>query len=166
MKLIQAIALGVPIVTDKWLFDSAKTEHFLDLSPYKPSVPEQEKEWGFDLGKVWAEAQTPFNGYAIYFTPALKKTYTNFREMERVCQTAGAKVASKRASKNDKIIVVAKEDEDPDAEKMIEDDETCYAKDLLTTSILRGNLNLDSDEFKIATKSAGGARRKRPRKSN
>lgn len=164
MKVFQAIALGVPIVTDKWLTESAKAEGFLDLSPFKPSVAQQEKDWRFDFEKVWGIAQTPFNGYAIYFTSALKKTYTSFREVDRVCQTAGAKVAAKRSSKNDKIIVLATEEDDTEAAKMIEDGETCYHKDLLTTSILRGNLDLDSDEFKIKSKNAG-PRRKGQRKS-
>ncbi|XPT01844.1 hypothetical protein M3J09_010970 [Ascochyta lentis] len=165
MKVIQAIALGIPIVTDRWLSESAKSEAFLDLSSYKPSVAQQEKEWGFDFEKVWGVAQTPFKGYAIYFTPALKKTYTDFRDMDRVCQTVGAKVVAKRTGKSGKVIVLAKEEDDPDADKMIEDGETCYHKDLLTTSILRGTLDLDSDEFKITAKPAGGPRRKGPRKS-
>lgn len=166
MKVIQAIALGVPIVTDKWLYDSAKADEFLDLSPYQPSVPEQEKEWQFDLSKVWGVAQTPFKGYTLYFTPALKKTYTNFKEMEQVCNTVGAKVASKRSSKSDKLIVLANQEEDPDTEKMIEEGETCYTKDLLTTSILRGTLDLESDEFKISVKSSGGVKKRTSRKGN
>ncbi|KAF2628453.1 hypothetical protein BU25DRAFT_36159 [Macroventuria anomochaeta] len=165
MKVIQAVALGVPIVTDKWLVESARAEGFLDLSSFKPSVTQQEKEWGFNFEKVWGVAQTPFKGYAVYFTPTLKKTYTNFREMDRVCQTVGAKVTAKRTGKNDKVIVLATEEGDPDAEKMIEDGEICYHKDLLTTSILRGTLDLDSDEFKIKARHAGPLRRKGPRKS-
>ncbi|KAJ4370207.1 hypothetical protein N0V86_008944 [Didymella sp. IMI 355093] len=164
MKVIQAVALGVPIVTDKWLMDSAKAEGLLDLASFKPSVVKQEKEWNFNLEKVWGIPQTPFKGYALYFTPALKKTYTNFREMEKACQTLGAKLVSKRTSKNDRIIVLATEEDDLEAEKMIEDGEPCYHKDLLTTSILRGNLDLDSDEFKIKAKQAG-PRRKGQRKS-
>lgn len=165
MKVIQAIALGIPIVTDKWLSESAKAEAFLDLSSFKPSVVEQETEWGFSLENVWGAAQTPFKGYSIYFTPTLRKTYSNFQEMDRVCQTVGAKVVSKRTGKTDKVIVLAIEKGDPDADKMMADGETCYHKDLLTTSILRGSLDLDSDEFKLNAKSVGGPRKKGQRKS-
>ncbi|KAF1927626.1 uncharacterized protein M421DRAFT_421470 [Didymella exigua CBS 183.55] len=164
MKFIQAIALGVPIVTDKWLTESAKADGFLELASFKPSVTQQEKEWKFNLEQVWGVAQTPFKGFAIYFTLALKKTYTNFREMEKACQTLGAKVVPKRTSKNDTIIVLATDDGDPEAEEIIEDGDPCYQKDLLTTSILRGNLDLDSDEFKIKAKQVG-PRRKGQRKS-
>ncbi|KAJ8109377.1 hypothetical protein OPT61_g7503 [Boeremia exigua] len=165
MKVFQAIALGIPIVTDKWLLDSAKAEGFLDLSSYKPAVAQQEADWGFSLEKVWGAAQTPFKGHCIYFTTALKKTYTNFSEMQRVCQTVGAEVALKRPSKADNLIVLASEEDDPEAEKMIEDGETCYYKDLVTTSILRGKLDLDDGEFKIKAKHTGPSRRKGPRKT-
>jgi hypothetical protein len=165
MKVFQAIALGVPIVTDKWLTDSAKSDEFLDLTAYKPSIAQQEKDWKFKLENVWGAAQTPFKGYSIYFTPSLKKTYTSFREIDRVCQTVGAKVVAKHTSKNEKMIVLATEEEDPDAEKMIQDGETCYRKDLLTTSILRGTLDLDSDEFKIKQQNAEVPRKRASRKS-
>ncbi|KAF3047019.1 hypothetical protein E8E12_010466 [Didymella heteroderae] len=164
MKVIQAVALGVPIVTDRWLTESAKADGLLDLASFKPSVAEQEDEWKFSLEKVWGVPQNPFIGYALYFTPALKKTYKNFREMEKACQTLSTQLVPKRTSKNDKIIVLAAEDGDPEAEKMIEDGEPCFHKDLLTTSILRGKLDLQSDEFKINAKQAG-PKRKGQRKS-
>jgi hypothetical protein len=164
MKVIQAVALGVPIVTDNWLSESARADGLLDLASFKPSVTKQEKDWNFSLEKVWGVPQNPFTGYALYFTPALKKTYTNFHEMEKACQTLSAKLVPKRTSKNDKIIVLAAEDGDSEVDKMIEDGEPCYHKDLLTTSILRGSLDLDSDEFKIKAKQAG-PRRKGQRKS-
>lgn len=159
MKFIQAIALGVPVVTDKWLTESARADGLLDLASFKPSVAQEEKEWKFNLENVWGIPQTPFKGYAIYFTLALKKTYTNFREMEKACQTLGAKVVPKRNNKNDKIIVLATEEGDPEAEKIIEEGEPCYLKDLLTTSILRGKLDLESDEFKIKVNQAGSRRK-------
>ncbi|KAL1655422.1 hypothetical protein SLS61_001885 [Didymella pomorum] len=165
MKVIQAVALGVPIVTDKWLGESARADGLLDLASFKPSITKQEKDWNFSLEKVWGVPQNPFTGYALYFTSALKKTYVNFREMEKACQTLSAKLVSKRTSKNDKVIVLSAEDGDSEADKMIEDGEPCYHKDLLTTSILRGSLDLDSDEFKIKAKQAGPRRKGQQRKS-
>lgn len=159
MKVIQAIALGVPIVTDKWLSESARADGLLDLASFKPSVTKQEKDWNFSLEKVWGVPQNPFTGYAFYFTPALKKTYLNFREMEKACQTLSARLVTKRTTRNDKIIALAAEVGDSEADKMIEDGERCYHKDLLTTSILRGSLDLDSDEFKIGARQ-GGPRKK------
>lgn len=149
MKLLEAVALGIPIVTDKWLLDSAKAGQFLALHDYQPSVLQQEKEWNFQLDKVWGKPQSPFDGYTMYFTPDLQKSYSDFSEIREVCKTVGAKVASKKTSKGEKFIVLAKEDKDKEVEKWIQDGVTCYTKDLLTNSILRGEVDLDSQEFVI-----------------
>jgi hypothetical protein len=88
-----------------------------------------------------------------------------------VCKAAGAKVTnSKKQIQNDNTIVIAKEEDDPEAEKLIQDSVTCYTKDLLTTSILRGNVELDSNEFKIgegaeAIEARMETRKKKARKS-
>ncbi|KAF1849447.1 uncharacterized protein K460DRAFT_331441 [Cucurbitaria berberidis CBS 394.84] len=173
MKLLESIARGIPIVTDKWLLDSAKAGHFLALHDYQPSVPNQEEDWKFELGKVWGKPQAPFQGYTIHFTPELRKSYADFKEIEHVCKAVGAKVVTKKPSKNDNLIVLAKEDRDKEAEKLMQDGTTCYSKDLLTNSILRGEVDLDSDEFMIkpeapaaaTTTTANQTKRKGRRKS-
>jgi hypothetical protein len=79
-----------------------------------------------------------------------------------VCKAAGAKVTNaKKQIQDDNTIVIAREEDDPEAEKLIQDSVTCYTKDLLTTSILRGKVELNSNEFKIGAE----ARKKRARKS-
>lgn len=174
MKFLQSVALGIPIVTDTWLLDSAKAGHFLSFTNYKPHAPMQEEEWNFQLDKVWGKPQAPFEGYTIHFTPELRKSYADFKEIEQVCKTVGAKVSAKKPSKNDKLIVLAKEDKDKEAEKFMLDGITCYSKDLLTNSILRGQVDLDSDEFVTHPGAAGPAaagdtahepKKKRKRKS-
>jgi hypothetical protein len=166
-KIVQAIARGIPIVTDKWLQESAGAGRFLELSTYRPSFPEQEEEWKFDFAKVWNQPQTIFEGYTIYFTPGFKDK----SQYGSVCKAAGAKVtSSKKQIQGDNTIVIAKEEDDPDAEKLIQDSVTCYTKDLLTTSILRGKVELDSGEFKIgggasAVETGVELRKKRTRKS-
>lgn len=46
-------------------------------------------------------------------------------------------------------IVLALESGDLDAPTLVEKGAVCYCKDLVTTSILRGKLELDSGEFRI-----------------
>ncbi|KAJ4376216.1 hypothetical protein N0V83_001498 [Neocucurbitaria cava] len=149
MKLLEAIALGIPIVTDKWLLDSAKAGHLLALREHRPSVSKQEEEWNFKLDKVWGTPQAPFEGYTIHFTPELRKSYADFKEIEQVCETVGAKVATKKPSRDEKLVVLAKGDKDKELAKLMQEGFTCYTKDLLTNSILRGQVDLDSDEFMI-----------------
>ncbi|KAH7386048.1 hypothetical protein BKA66DRAFT_511358 [Pyrenochaeta sp. MPI-SDFR-AT-0127] len=149
-KVLQSIALGIPIVTDKWLFDSAKAGHFLVPSAYRPSAPMQEKEWKTKLDDILDQPQTPFEGYTIHFTQSLKASYKPFTEIEQVCKAAGAKkVTSGRMDKSGNIIVLARQTDDDEAEKLMQDGVTCYNRDLLTHSIFRGVADLDSKEFKI-----------------
>lgn len=152
MKLLQSIALGIPIVTDKWLLDSAGAGHFLALSDYQPSAPKQEREWNFELSKVWHKPQSTFEGYSIYFTPSLKSTYSDFTEIDQVCKAVGAKVTKKIS--DHRVIVLGKDKGDKEVETLLQEGTTCYTKDLLTMSILRGELVLDSDEFRIKSRAA------------
>jgi len=170
-KVLYAIARGIPIVIDKWLLDSAKAARFLPLSAYKPSVSKQEKEWNFSLDGVFGQPQTPFEGYNIHFTKSLKATFESFSEIEIVCKAAGAKdVTSTRANKTGNSIVLANnDDDDAELQKLIKEGTTCFTKDILIYSILRGVLDLDSNDFKIAetttAKASPKEKKKRGRKS-
>ncbi|KAL5119880.1 hypothetical protein ACEQ8H_002241 [Pleosporales sp. CAS-2024a] len=151
-KLLQAIATGTPIVTDKWLTDSAKAGHFLSVDAYRPSVPKQEEEWRFQLADVICQPQTPFQGYTVHFTTNAHALYKPFTEIEQVCKAAGAeKVTKKKMDRSGKVIVLAVEGEDKEAERLMQDGVACYSRHLLSMSIIRGTLDLESDEFKIGT---------------
>jgi hypothetical protein len=150
-KVLLAVAQGIPIVTDKWLLDSAKATHFLSVSAYKLSAPKQEKQWKLKLDDIWGQPQTPFQGCTIHFTKSLKGSYHPFTEIEAVCKAAGAKsITSLRMNKTGDTIVLALEEDDAEAQKLVQDGVTCYHRDLITYSILRGSLDLESDEFRIA----------------
>lgn len=148
MKLLESIARGIPIVTDKWLLDSATQEDFLPFEDYRPSVPGQEASWKFTLDKVWGKPQKPFEGYTLHFTSELQKSYTNFDEIKQVCQTVGATVSGKKSAAANRI-VLAKDSGDKDFAKFTQDGVKCFSKDLLTNSILRGEFDLESEEFLI-----------------
>ncbi|KAF2643880.1 hypothetical protein P280DRAFT_546763 [Massarina eburnea CBS 473.64] len=167
-KLLQSIALGIPIVTDKWLIDSSRAGRLLPLTSYIPSAPTQEKEWNFSFSAIWNTPQnTLFDGYIIHFTPALKNDYATFAEIEQVCKAVGAKkVVSKKPTQkdaeNENTIVLAKDETDAEAV-----DGACFSKDLLTNSILRGAVDLENEEFMFVAKKAGeqsAKKRGRPKK--
>jgi hypothetical protein len=164
-KVLLAIAQGVPIVIDEWLLDSAKATQFLSVTAYKLSAPRQEKEWKFQLDDVWSQPQTPFEGYSVHFTKSLKAFYHPFTEIEAVCKAAGARsTTSTRMNKTGDTIVLALDDEDPEAQKLMQDGVTCYHRDLIAYSILRGALDLDSDEFRIDGAAAAEAPKEKKRK--
>lgn len=149
-KVLRAIAGGIPIVTDKWLLDSAKAGHFLAVEAYQPSAPAKEKEWNFSLKDIIGQPQNPFQNYTIHFTNNLQSAYQTFSEIEQVCLAAGAKkVSRKRLDKTGNVIVLALDEGDAEAEKLMQEGMVCYNRDLLPNSIFRGYLDLESDEFKI-----------------
>jgi hypothetical protein len=172
MKLLQAIALGIPIVTDKWLLSSAKANSLLALSAFIPHAPTQEKEWNFSLPHIWNKPQnTLFAGYTIYFTPTLKSTYKSFAEIEQVCKAVGARrVVSKKAGgkevDGEDTVVLAAEEGDEDARVLIEKGRECFSKDFLTNSILRGEVDWRSEEFRVlAVRKEKGGKKGKVRKS-
>ncbi|KAH7380347.1 hypothetical protein DE146DRAFT_293797 [Phaeosphaeria sp. MPI-PUGE-AT-0046c] len=171
-KVLQAIAAGIAIVTDKWLLDSAKAGRFLSVDAYKPHAPEQEEEWDIKLDNVLGQPQTPFNGYTLHFTTSAHAAYKPFADIEHVCKTAGAKITTKKKiDKNSKTVVIAADESDKEAEKLIQDGIACYYRGILPMSILRGTLDLGSQEFKVGsddnvtTSTAKDAKTKRGRKS-
>jgi hypothetical protein len=165
-KVLQAVATGASIVTDKWLTDSAKAGHFLTIDAYRPSAPKQEKEWKFKLADVVGQPQTPFDGYTVHFTTSLYGLYKPFTEIEHVCKAAGAvKVTKRKMDKSEKVIVLAMDDGDKEAEKLMDEGIICYNKDMIPLSIFRGAIDLESEEFKITASTAKETKKKRGRKS-
>ncbi|KAF2654609.1 hypothetical protein K491DRAFT_659771 [Lophiostoma macrostomum CBS 122681] len=173
-KLLMALVLGIQIVTDKWLSDSAKQKGFLVQHKYMPSNPEQERDWKFSLERIWAQKQPDlFKGFTIYFTPALKQHYDSFREIENLCKLAGARRTMSKLGRefmvaDEQTILLGLEEKDPDCKVLVEKGFKCFSKDFLTMSIMRAQADIDSDEFriKIDTVTATESKRKgRPRKS-
>jgi hypothetical protein len=176
MKLLRAIALGIPIVTDRWLNESAQQSHLLAIHPYVPSQPAQEREWNVSIASIVGIPQPSIlQNRVLYFTPALKSSYTSFQEAVEVCKAAGAlSTISKQGSKvkdSSNMVLLAAEGDDPDLLVLQESGHTCYTKDMLTNSILRGKMDLESDEFKIPiggsqgkNKAKGTKGRGRPKK--
>ncbi|KAF2470184.1 uncharacterized protein BDR25DRAFT_287961 [Lindgomyces ingoldianus] len=170
MKLLQCIALGIPIVTDKWLQDSAEKTHFLDIKPYIPSIPTLEKELKFSLAAVWSTPQSDLlAGKVVYFTPALKQVYNKWRDVEELCKAIGARRVMSKPGKEVRdgsdIVTLALGEDDPDLAVLIEKGYTCYSKDLLTVGILRGDIDLESGEFKIKPDAGKPKKKGRGRKS-
>ncbi|ORY14424.1 hypothetical protein BCR34DRAFT_585818 [Clohesyomyces aquaticus] len=169
-KVLQSIALGIPIVTDDWLFDSVKKGRLFELEPYMPSVPAFEKDLNFKLATVWSKPQPDLlTGKVVYFTPALKKVYSSFKDMEEVCKAVGARRAISKPGKelknSDDTVVMAKDEQDEDLAVLTQNGHTCYSKDLITIGIMRGDIDLESAEFKITPEVGKTKKKGRPRKS-
>jgi len=173
-KLLLSIALGKSIVTDAWVIQSSKAEKLLDTDPFVPDDPEREEEWGFTLREATSRnnRRSLFSGKTLYFTPALKKEYgSSFKEIEGLMKVVGADhVVSKPPRDLDEdggpnIIAVGLEHGDLDVVGLLEHKRTCFNKDLLSLSILRGKLDLESDEFRIVLSGSQQKKKGKQRKN-
>jgi hypothetical protein len=158
------------------LLSSAQRGHFLPLDPFIPSAPTQECEWNFSLAAIWSKPQTSLlAGYTVQFTPTLKASLKRaFADMESLCKAAGARrVVVKKAGgkevdgeENTIVLAVDGKDEDADAKALVESGRVCFSKDFLTNAILRGEVDRESEEFRINVAKAEPAGKKgRKRKS-
>ncbi|KAI9880514.1 MAG: hypothetical protein M1830_002554 [Pleopsidium flavum] len=168
-KLLLAVASGKDVVKDRWLIDSARQGRLLVPTLYLAEDPDREVEWGVKLedsiarGKVGVK---PFAGWTIYFTPTLKKELgSGFLELKEIALLVGANAVHPKIPKgtkhSPKTLVLASE-HDNDASVLEEAGWSCYSKDVISLSILRGRFDYESEEFKIqpssGRQSSGGKR--------
>lgn len=165
-KLLLAVAWGKPVVRDEWVAECAKQGKVLDTSQYPAK-----KTWGIDLNATSGRDRCRlFAGRSLYITPALKKEYGDgYQAIQQLAKVVGfTSVTSKPArgaSIKDYTVVLAKETDDLDASTLLDLGYTCYCKDLLSFSILRGELDLEHDEFKIAERATAQKSKTKRRKS-
>ena len=181
-KLLVAIAASKPVVTDAWVTASVKQG---SLQPVEKFYPQKQLSWGYNPAN-FADRSNLFDGKTIHVTPALRKFWgpNGFRDIETLGRTMGAeRVVTKKVKGNEdeETVFLGMEEDDEDCEALLEEDNTCYTKDLLPYAALRGRVDLNHDEFQIgrqqtkATKRAPseelgatpstGKKRGRPRKS-
>ncbi len=169
-KFISAVLLGKDIVTDSWVVDSAKQGKLQDIASYFPKDPERESEWDFNLAEAvrrGREHVKVFEGITLIFTASARKEVgkTGFTDLRDIATVAGANVATTLPKKGPEetpstLIIGTQEDTKLSSLSTWQ----CYTRDLISLSVLRGELELEGDEFHVASKPAngkGGKKRKR-----
>lgn len=160
-KLVRSLALGKKVVTDQWLDESLAQDRLLDLDDY---IHDDLVETGhINRSKLFA-------GKTLFITDKLKAFYHHgFADIEQMATEAGAtRIMSGSASKvngksDPSMILLGNETDDKDALSLVQEHGLkVYTKDLLTQSIIRGELLCDDDEFTWKPNAAKG--KKRPKK--
>lgn len=171
-KLLLSIAYGKQLVTDAWITKSKEAGYLLDPQPFLPANSKQEQEWDFRMSDaVGKDRRNLLAEKTVYVTPSLKKDYGGgFKEIEELAKVAGAERIFSKPARDAKLdgdtIILALENGDLDAVKLRDDGYACFHKDLLSLSILRGRLNLDSDEFLIRPSSSQSKKTPKRKRSN
>ena len=156
LKLILAIVLNKTIVTEKWVVDMQRQNSFPDPAKYLPKDKNKELEWKFSLAAAVKRKNNNalLEDCRVYITPQLTRTMgPSVVEFERIASAMGAlgvhrRLPSKKASAS-KTLVLATEQDDPDAANIGRSGHRMYSKDILTMTALRGKLETDSEEFEI-----------------
>ena len=173
-NLISAVASGKRVITDNWVIDSAKQDELLDLKDYEAKDPRREAEWGTTLSDAverGRQGAKVLSDWTVCFTSNAKtKLGKGFSELKQICLQSGAtsvqsSTPKKSPEKPISTLVIAVED-DRELDTLHANGWQPYVKDIITYSILRGNLDVNSDEFSIRNKkstppSTGRKKRKR-----
>ena len=173
-NLISAVASGKRVITDNWVIDSAKQDELLDLKDYEAKDPRREAEWGTTLSDAverGRQGAKVLSDWTVCFTSSAKtKLGKGFSELKQICLLSGAtsvqsSTPKKSPEKPISTLVIAAED-DKELDTLYANGWQPYVKDIITYSILRGNLDVNSDEFSIRNKkstppSTGRKKRKR-----
>lgn len=159
-KVLRSLALGKRVVTDQWIKLSLEQGELLDVEEYVHD--DLAPTMGVDRSKL-------LEGKALFITSALEKVYgDSFVHLKELAAALGAHrvevgPAKKASGLSDAAtIFLGRDGDDPDAQKLTEEDgRAVYQKNLLTQSILQGELLLDHDEFKWSSKPVKGKRGKK-----
>ncbi|KAL8717034.1 MAG: hypothetical protein Q9225_005689 [Loekoesia sp. 1 TL-2023] len=170
-NLILAVLMGKDVVTDQWVVQSAQKHKVLDTTDFVPENPAREREWGTSLSDAIDRGRRglkPLEGWTINFTPSIKKELgKSWSELKEVCLAAGAAavqamIPRKSPAESGATVLIAASHE-PDLSTLEERGWRVFTKDIITYSVLRGEVDTSSDEFLMrSTKkgSAGGKKKK------
>lgn len=155
-KLISAVLLGLDIITDDWVTDSARLKKLQDTHAYLARDPQRESEWGIKLDEAIERGRRKvrvFEGRNIAFTTKLKKELgnTNFADLKEIAVCAGARKVGtslpKESSDSNATTLIIGSLDDNDTPALQE--KRFFTKEMISLSVLRGHLDTESDEFLI-----------------
>ena len=155
-KLIMAVLQGKAIVTDTWVTESVDAGRLLDFKFFKANDPIREAEWGINLDQAIERGKKadlkPFDGWTIAFTSAAKQEAGSitFNELREIALQAGAKRCSellpKKLPQDSTLTLVIACRNDPALAKL-NGDWRIFSKEIIGLSSLRGQLDIESEEF-------------------
>ena len=174
-NVVKAVMNGNQVTIDKWLTDSAAKGSLLDPNEYLPDTP---SEWNIDLAEAiqcGREGVSVLKDHLIFFTEDAKEALGDgYEDVRTIVLSAGAVDARcvKRANIKGgefgtSTIYIAKGEDDLDLDQCLAEGLKVFNRDIVLMSILRGKLDLDSDEFVVRegnVDAKGGQKKKRKRK--
>jgi hypothetical protein len=161
-KILRSLALGKLVVTDKWVVDSKASGYILSPDGYVHD--ELQESMSIDRRNVFEKKH-------LYFTSSLVKHYgeDGWKNIEALAREAGAsyvergtpgKVSDVKGRAN--VIFFGNEKGDPEMMQLINVyGHTVYHKDMLTRSIITGELAVEGEEFELSAPASVSKGRRR-----
>lgn len=139
-KTLKSLLFKKIITTYKWVHESQAAGRVLDPNGYLHP----------DLN-LEADRTSLFGGRTIFVTPGLKTAYEkNYKNIEQMAKLAGARIICQSPRKDvEQLVVLGCGPDDEHAMPFMSNGRTVYTKDLFTSSILDGKLNVDDERYKI-----------------
>lgn len=160
-NLVLAVISGKQVIIEDWVVKSVTKGELLDHNDFLARDPVKEAEWEIDLSEAIERGKQgvkPFLGFIVHFTPAAKKELgRGFTDLKDIVLHAGAKSVQATLPRKSSLaqapttVVVALPD-DSDLSALQEGGWRSFNKDIVTLSVLRGSLDVNSDEFLIRHK--------------
>jgi hypothetical protein len=161
-KLTLSVALGKPIVTDRWVEDCVRARRLLALAAYEPRDAEREARWRFSLRDALERGRRgvrAFAGWTVCLSPTLTHAAKDTAaELERMAKSAGAadvvhqlpkepppSLSSSSSSPSQHRTLIIGAERDPLAPVMAELGWRMFSKDIVSLSILRGRVDVGTN---------------------
>ena len=171
-KLIMAIMLGKEVITDDWVTESARCNKLQSIDDYLAQDPEREQEWRFNIRNAVERGRQGLRilqDWSIIFTASARKEVgkSGFSDLKEIATYAGAKsvltTLPKKPPEELPLTLVIGTVADVGSPTLA--NWKCYTRDIIGLSVLRGKLEIYSEEFLIQKPEQEKGSRKRKRRS-
>ena len=167
--LILALSSGKAPITDEWAWESAAAKKLLEPADFLATDPVREAQWGITVTEAvqrGKQGRKPLAGMTILFTASTKSELgtSSFEELKEIAIHGGAKAVQScvpRTRNDGHATVVVSYPEDPSLPALLEEGWICYSKDIVTLTVLRGELRLHEVEFVVRPVDEGREMRER-----
>lgn len=145
-KVLMALALNCSVVTDDWIEESVTAKKLLEPKRYLVESLKSSKD---------NDRTHLFEGKNIIFTHATRKAYgTGFISVTSILRAAGARdiqiQAAREIDADSDTLVIGMDKGDNDALALLQKNIECYSKELISASILRGELLVDDPKMHLS----------------
>ena len=162
-NLVAAVALGKLVINDKWALSSAKAKKLLDPHDFIAQDRSLETKLGISLAEAIERGRLghkPFDGYKVFFTAVIKKDLGKaLTDLKQIATNGGASIEARLPGSKDQLLsIIISSTDDPQLAKLTANGWRCFTKDLITMTVLRSALDLNSTEFVVGgeNSTAGG----------